>query len=106
MLLSFTLPLLTFHTAIICRYLPGPDDMLVLDIAYTIYLKFEEYANALQIALFLDNLQVCFLFCASPFMQCVIVEKLYFFQDVCVKSICGLFSNNLNCALAACETGV
>ncbi|KAH7533148.1 hypothetical protein FEM48_Zijuj04G0099600 [Ziziphus jujuba var. spinosa] len=43
------------------RYLPGPDDMLVLDIAYMIYLKFEEYPNALQIALFLDNLQgVCF----------------------------------------------
>ena len=41
-----------------CRYLPGPDDMLVLDIAYVIYLKFEEYPNALQIALFLDNLQV------------------------------------------------
>lgn len=39
------------------KYLPGPDDMLVLDIAYTIYLKFEEYACALQIALFLDNLQ-------------------------------------------------
>ncbi|XP_044503158.1 26S proteasome non-ATPase regulatory subunit 2 homolog A-like [Mangifera indica] len=39
------------------RYLPGPDDMLVLDIAYMIYLKFEEYSNALQIALFLDNLQ-------------------------------------------------
>ncbi|KAL5055026.1 hypothetical protein RYX36_035708 [Vicia faba] len=39
------------------RYLPGPDDMLVLDIAYLIYLKFEEYPNALQIALFLDNLQ-------------------------------------------------
>ncbi|CAN1230226.1 26S proteasome non-ATPase regulatory subunit 2 homolog A [Linum perenne] len=39
------------------RYLPGPDDMLVLDIAYMIYLKFEEYANGLQIALFLDNLQ-------------------------------------------------
>ncbi|PNX93289.1 26S proteasome non-ATPase regulatory subunit 2 1a-like protein, partial [Trifolium pratense] len=38
-------------------YLPGPDDMLVLDIAYSIYLKFEEYPNALQIALFLDNLQ-------------------------------------------------
>lgn len=32
--------------------------MLVLDIAYLIYLKFEEYPNALQIALFLDNLQV------------------------------------------------
>ncbi|PSR95340.1 26S proteasome non-ATPase regulatory subunit 2 A like [Actinidia chinensis var. chinensis] len=39
------------------RYLPGPDDILVLDIAYTIYLKFEEYLNALQIALFLTNLQ-------------------------------------------------
>ncbi|OIW08347.1 hypothetical protein TanjilG_03023 [Lupinus angustifolius] len=39
------------------RYLPGPDDMLVLDIAYLIYLKFEEYPNALQIALFLDNMQ-------------------------------------------------
>ncbi|XP_054813663.1 26S proteasome non-ATPase regulatory subunit 2 homolog A [Prosopis cineraria] len=39
------------------RYLPGPDDMLVSDIAYMIYLKFEEYPNALQIALYLDNLQ-------------------------------------------------
>ncbi|XP_071723522.1 26S proteasome non-ATPase regulatory subunit 2 homolog A isoform X2 [Rutidosis leptorrhynchoides] len=39
------------------KYLPGPDDMLVLDIAYMIYVKFEEYPNALQIALFLDNLQ-------------------------------------------------
>ncbi|KAK4577643.1 hypothetical protein RGQ29_027951 [Quercus rubra] len=39
------------------RYLPGPDDMLVLDIAYMIYIKFEEYSNALQIALFLDNMQ-------------------------------------------------
>ncbi|KAG2712478.1 hypothetical protein I3843_04G118900 [Carya illinoinensis] len=39
------------------RYLPGPDDMLVLDIAYTIYVKFEEYPNALQIALYLDNMQ-------------------------------------------------
>ncbi|XVF02046.1 hypothetical protein REPUB_Repub04eG0142400 [Reevesia pubescens] len=39
------------------RYLPGPDDMLVLDIAYTIYLKFDELAYALQIALFLDNMQ-------------------------------------------------
>ncbi|KAI3439546.1 GUB_WAK_bind domain-containing protein [Psidium guajava] len=34
------------------RYLPGSDDMLVLDMAYMIYLKFEECAsaNALQIA--------------------------------------------------------
>ncbi|KAH0871326.1 hypothetical protein HID58_078348 [Brassica napus] len=39
------------------KYLPGPDDMLVLDIAYMIYIKFEEYPNALQIALFLDNMQ-------------------------------------------------
>ncbi|XP_075667912.1 26S proteasome non-ATPase regulatory subunit 2 homolog A-like [Castanea sativa] len=31
--------------------------MLVLDIAYMIYIKFEEYPNALQIALFLDNMQ-------------------------------------------------
>uniref|UniRef100_A0A0D3A3S5 26S proteasome non-ATPase regulatory subunit 2 homolog n=1 Tax=Brassica oleracea var. oleracea TaxID=109376 RepID=A0A0D3A3S5_BRAOL len=40
------------------KFLPGPDDMLVLDIAYMIYMKFEEYPNALQVALFLDNMQV------------------------------------------------
>jgi len=34
--------------------------MLVLDIAYMIYIKFAEYPNALQIALFLDNMQVWF----------------------------------------------
>ncbi|OIT00135.1 PREDICTED: 26S proteasome non-ATPase regulatory subunit 2 homolog A-like [Nicotiana attenuata] len=39
------------------KYLPGPDDMLVLDIAYTIYMKFEEYPSALVTALYLDNLQ-------------------------------------------------
>ncbi|XP_075486643.1 26S proteasome non-ATPase regulatory subunit 2 homolog A-like [Primulina tabacum] len=39
------------------KYLPGPDDMLVLDIAHTIYMKFEEYPRALQIALYLDNMQ-------------------------------------------------
>ncbi|XP_077235192.1 26S proteasome non-ATPase regulatory subunit 2 homolog A-like isoform X2 [Tasmannia lanceolata] len=38
-------------------YLPGPDDMLVLDIAYTIYHKFEEYTSALRIALLQDNIQ-------------------------------------------------
>ncbi|XP_004307052.1 PREDICTED: 26S proteasome non-ATPase regulatory subunit 2 homolog A-like [Fragaria vesca subsp. vesca] len=37
------------------RLVPGPDDMLVLDIAFMINLKFEEYPNALLIALFLDN---------------------------------------------------
>ena len=44
--------------ALSCRYLPGPDDVLVLDIGYMIYMKFEEYPRALQIALFLDNMQV------------------------------------------------
>lgn len=39
------------------KYLASPDDMLVLDIAYSIYMKCEEYASALQVALFLDNLQ-------------------------------------------------
>lgn len=39
------------------KYLPGPDDMLVLDIAHSIYMKFEEYPRALQIALYLDNMQ-------------------------------------------------
>lgn len=39
------------------KYLPGPDDMLVLDIAYTIYMKFEEYPSALVTALYLDNTQ-------------------------------------------------
>lgn len=39
------------------RYLPGPDDVFVLDIAFMIYVKFKEYPNALQIALHLDNMQ-------------------------------------------------
>ncbi|CAL5199642.1 unnamed protein product [Lathyrus oleraceus] len=39
------------------RYLPEPNDMKVLDVAYSIYLKFEEYPNALRIALFMDKLQ-------------------------------------------------
>ncbi|XP_073101582.1 26S proteasome non-ATPase regulatory subunit 2 homolog A [Elaeis guineensis] len=38
-------------------YLPSPDDVLALDIAYTIYMKFEDYASALRIALFIDNIQ-------------------------------------------------
>jgi len=45
--------------------------MLVLDIAYMIYLKFEEYPNALQIALFLDNMQVCTLLRINYFSMCV-----------------------------------
>ncbi|XP_065855782.1 26S proteasome non-ATPase regulatory subunit 2 homolog A-like isoform X2 [Euphorbia lathyris] len=39
------------------RYLPDTDYKLILDIAYMIYLKYEEYSNALQIALVLDNMQ-------------------------------------------------
>ncbi|KAF0925139.1 hypothetical protein E2562_015415 [Oryza meyeriana var. granulata] len=37
------------------KYLPAPDDMLALDIAYTIYMKFEDLASALRIALLLDK---------------------------------------------------
>ncbi|EPS68329.1 hypothetical protein M569_06441, partial [Genlisea aurea] len=39
------------------KYLMGPDDMLVLDIAYSIYMRYEEYPRALQVALSLNNLQ-------------------------------------------------
>ncbi|CAH8314583.1 unnamed protein product [Eruca vesicaria subsp. sativa] len=39
------------------KYRPWPDDMVALDLAYTLYMKFKEYPNALQIALLLDNMQ-------------------------------------------------
>nr|VDD55533.1 unnamed protein product [Brassica oleracea] len=39
------------------RYRPWPDDMVALDIAYMIYMKFKAYPNALQIALLLNNMQ-------------------------------------------------
>ncbi|KAI3986286.1 hypothetical protein MKX01_028567 [Papaver californicum] len=45
------------YLASLASYLPGPDDLLVLDIAYTIYLKFNEYPLSLRIAIGLDNLQ-------------------------------------------------
>ncbi|KAK1326758.1 26S proteasome non-ATPase regulatory subunit 2 1A [Acorus calamus] len=38
-------------------YLPGPDDILALDIAYSIYMNFKDYTSALRLALFLDNIQ-------------------------------------------------
>ncbi|KMZ67453.1 26S proteasome regulatory subunit N1 [Zostera marina] len=38
-------------------YLAGPDDLLALDIAYGIYLKFEDLTNALRTGVALDNLQ-------------------------------------------------
>ncbi|KAL6873666.1 hypothetical protein ACP4OV_013748 [Aristida adscensionis] len=37
------------------RYLPAPDDILALEIAFAIYLKFGDLAQALRIALLLDN---------------------------------------------------
>ncbi|GMJ06401.1 26S PROTEASOME REGULATORY SUBUNIT S2 1A, 26S proteasome regulatory subunit S2 1A [Hibiscus trionum] len=40
------------------RYLAESDDMFALDIAYTTYLKFAEFANAFQIALFLGDSQL------------------------------------------------
>ncbi|KAL6529590.1 26S proteasome non-ATPase regulatory subunit 2 A [Orobanche gracilis] len=43
------------------KYLPGPDDVLVMDIAHAIYMKFEDYPRALQIALYLHRLRVCLL---------------------------------------------
>ncbi|KAH9615824.1 hypothetical protein KSS87_003601 [Heliosperma pusillum] len=39
------------------KYLASPDDLLVLDIAFTIYVKQKEFARALQIALSVDNLR-------------------------------------------------
>ncbi|KAH8965711.1 hypothetical protein BDL97_04G130400 [Sphagnum fallax] len=38
-------------------YVPEPDDMLVLDIAYQLYCKFEKYPDALRVALRMDNTQ-------------------------------------------------
>lgn len=38
-------------------FLPSPDDMLALDIAFTIYMKFEDFTSALRIALALENIQ-------------------------------------------------
>ncbi|KAL5224121.1 hypothetical protein ABZP36_010760 [Zizania latifolia] len=37
------------------KYLPAPDDMLALDIAFNIYMKFGDLASALRISLLLDN---------------------------------------------------
>ncbi|KAH9614733.1 hypothetical protein KSS87_001757, partial [Heliosperma pusillum] len=39
------------------KYLASPNDMLVLNIAYTIYFTKKEFVLALQIALFLENLK-------------------------------------------------
>ncbi|XP_078438316.1 26S proteasome non-ATPase regulatory subunit 2 homolog A-like [Wolffia australiana] len=38
-------------------YLPTPEDIVAIDIAYTIYVKFGDWANALRAALALDNIK-------------------------------------------------
>eukprot|EP00252_Welwitschia_mirabilis_P007291 TRINITY_DN1852_c1_g1_i1.p1 TRINITY_DN1852_c1_g1~~TRINITY_DN1852_c1_g1_i1.p1 ORF type:complete len:893 (+),score=200.52 TRINITY_DN1852_c1_g1_i1:210-2888(+) len=53
-------------------YVPGPDDMLVLDIAYSIYTKFEEYTNALRVALCMHNMEYVkstFIACKDPLQK-------------------------------------
>ncbi|KAL4202711.1 hypothetical protein AMTRI_Chr02g222470 [Amborella trichopoda] len=50
-------------------YLPSPDDMLVLEIAFSIYIKFEEYTSALCVALRMDNapyVRQLFVCCSDP----------------------------------------
>ncbi|KAH1106395.1 hypothetical protein J1N35_010163 [Gossypium stocksii] len=47
----------------VARYLPNPDEILFMDIVYSIYLVFYKFESALQIALFLNNLEyVCDVF--------------------------------------------
>ncbi|XP_056171464.1 26S proteasome non-ATPase regulatory subunit 2 homolog A-like [Syzygium oleosum] len=48
------------------RNLPGPDVTLGLDTAYKIYLNFDDYANALEMALSLDDKQ----YVKQVFMSC------------------------------------
>ncbi|KAL2245714.1 26S proteasome non-ATPase regulatory subunit 2 homolog A [Sesamum indicum] len=77
------------------KYLPGPDDMLVLDIAHSIYMKFEEYPRALQIALYLHNLQYVkqlFQCCNDPLMRrqfCFILARhgvtFELYEDMCAE---------------------
>lgn len=42
-----------------CSYVPEPDDMAVLKIAYKLYCKFSKYPEALRVALRMGNTQVC-----------------------------------------------
>ncbi|MCL7037279.1 hypothetical protein MKW94_003220 [Papaver nudicaule] len=59
------------YLASLTSYLPGPDDLLVLDIAYAIYLKFDDYPLALRIAIGLDNLQ----YVKSMFTSCNDIQR-------------------------------
>lgn len=74
----FSSAFLTVKIYNICRYLASPDDMLVLDIAHSIYMKCEEYPSALQVSLVLDNLQVCFLFLLSKFLPLILLFSIPF----------------------------
>ncbi|KAG8095291.1 hypothetical protein GUJ93_ZPchr0012g21808 [Zizania palustris] len=47
------------------KYLPAPDDMMALDIAFKIYMKFGDLASALRISLLLDNKYVKQVFTAT-----------------------------------------
>ncbi|KAF0918826.1 hypothetical protein E2562_026199 [Oryza meyeriana var. granulata] len=47
------------------KYLPAPDDMLALQIAFDIYMKFGDLASALQITLQLDNKDLKQIFTAT-----------------------------------------
>jgi len=41
-----------------CSYVPEPDDMVVLKIAYQLYCKFNKFPEALRVALRMGNAQV------------------------------------------------
>ena len=66
------------------RYLASPDDMLVLDIAYSIYMKCEEYPSALQVALFLDNIQVCLPFFDTNLLSFILSLTLFFWERMII----------------------
>lgn len=62
------------------RYLPPPDDMLALDIAYTIYMKFGDLASALRIALQLDKV-------SSDYLMPYVLFKTQNQTNTCLTSV-------------------
>ena len=69
-----------------CRFLPSPDDTLALDIAYTIYMKFEDLASALRIALLLDNKV------SRKLLEVVLLCLGITFKLTCISMICSPYS--------------
>lgn len=63
------------HIVTSCSYLPGPGNMLVLELAYKIYFKFEDFLSALRIALFIDNMEVCTSFWLEQLLPDFICNK-------------------------------